>query len=161
MTDRKLGGWSLLVGTAAVAVGYALSPGRGAVDTVPSTNLTDLTLAMARNQELSYTVPIVILVGGLLMLHGLLTLRRHASPVAQLGLLGMTIGLVLQMVMRGLDYMITGLGVAALETSGERSQEWLQSAHEMQRLVFGLQFTSIVVGFSGAAILAVGLALRP
>ena len=52
LTERKLGGWSLLLGTAAVAVGYALSPGRGAVD----------------------TVPIVILWGGILMLHGLLTL---------------------------------------------------------------------------------------
>ncbi|MDE0132158.1 MAG: hypothetical protein OXQ32_07860 [bacterium] len=161
MRETKLGGWSLLGGTVAVAVSYALSPGRGAVDTVPSTSLTDLTLAMARNQELSYTVPVVILVGGLFMFHGFLTLRRHAQPVAQLGLLGMVIGLVLQMVMRGLDYMITGMGVAALETSGERSEEWLQSAHEMQRLVFGLQFTSIVVGFTGAAILALGLALRP
>ena len=161
LTEGKLGGWSLLVGTLAVAVAYALSPGRGAVDTVPSTSLTDLTLAMARNQGLSYAVPVVILVGGLLMLHGLLTLRRHASPLAQLGLLGMAVGLVLQMVLRGLDYMITGMGVAALEASGERSEEWLQSAHEMQRLVFGLQFTSIVVGFTGAAILALALALRP
>ena len=161
LSERQLGGWSLLLGTAAVALGYALSPGRGAVDTVPSTSLTDLTLAMARNQELSYTVPLLILLGGLLMFHGLLTLRGHVDPLAQLGLLGMVFGLVLQMVMRGLDYMITGLGVAALETSGERAQEWLQSAHEMQRLVFGLQFTSIVVGFTGAAILALGLALRP
>lgn len=161
LTERQLGGWSLLLGTAAVAVGYALSPGRGAVDTVPSTNLTDLTLAMARNQELSYTVPLLILLGGLLMFHGLLTMRRHTDPLAQLGLLGMVFGLVLQMVMRGLDYMITGLGVAALETSGEQAQEWLRSAHEMQRLVFGLQFTSIVVGFTGAAIMALGLALRP
>ena len=161
MTETKLGGRSLLLGTLAVAVAYALSPGRGAVDTVPSTSLTDLTLAMARNQELSYTVPVVILVGGLLMLHGLLTLRRHASPLAQLGLLGMAIGLVLQMVMRGLDYMITGMGVAALDTGGERSEEWIHSAHEMQRLVFGLQFTSIVVGFTGAAILALALGLRP
>ncbi|MDE0231255.1 MAG: hypothetical protein OXI56_06290 [bacterium] len=161
LTEAKLGGWSLLLGTLAVAVAYALSPGRGAVDTVPSTSLTDLTLAMARNQGLSYTVPIVILVGGMLMLHGLLTLRRHAHPLAQLGLLGMVIGLVLQMVMRGLDYMITGLGVAGLESQGARSEEWLQSAHEMQRLVFGLQFTSIVVGFTGAAILALALALRP
>lgn len=31
----------------------------------------------------------------------------------------------------------------------------------MQRLVFGLQFTSITVGFTGAAIMALGLALRP
>ena len=161
LTETKLGGWSLLVGTLAVAVSYALSPGRGAVDTVPSTSLTDLTLAMARNQELSYTVPVVILIGGLLMLHGLLTLRRHVDPLPQLGVLGMAVGLVLQMVMRGLDYMITGMGAAALETSGERSEEWLQSAHEMQRLVFGLQFTSIVVGFTGAAVLALGLALRP
>lgn len=161
LSEGQLGGWSLLIGTAAVGVGYALSPGRGAVDTVPSTSLTDLTLAMARNQELSYTVPLLILLGGLLMLHGLLTLRRNTDPLAQLGLLGMVFGLVLQMVMRGLDYMITGLGVAALEASGEQSQEWLQSAHEMQRLVFGLQFTSIVVGFTGAAILALGLALRP
>ncbi len=161
LTETKLGGWSLLLGTLAVGVGYALSPGRGAVDTVPSTSLTDLTMAMARNQGLSYTVPIVILVGGLLMLHGFLALRRHARPLAQLGIVGMVIGLVLQMVMRGLDYMITGLGVAALETQGTRSEEWLQSAHEMQRLVFGLQFTSIVVGFTGAAILALGLALRP
>ncbi|MCY3563157.1 MAG: hypothetical protein OXH26_04485 [bacterium] len=161
MTETKLGGWSLLLGNLAVGVGYALSPGRGAVDTVPSTSLTDLTLAMARNQGLSYTVPVVILIGGLFMLQGLLTLRRHASPVAQLGLMGMVIGLVLQMVMRGLDYMITGLGVAALDAQGTRSEEWLQSAHEMQRLVFGLQFTSIVVGFTGAALLALGLALRP
>ncbi|MCQ3803496.1 MAG: hypothetical protein OXC98_10740 [bacterium] len=161
LTEKKLGGWSLLLGTAAVGVGYALSPGRGAVDTVPSTSLTDLTLAMARNQALSYTVPVVIICGALLMLGGLLTLRRHTDPVPQLGLLGMAIGLVLQMVMRGLDYMITGMGVAALESSADRSEAWLQSALEMQRLVFGLQFTSIVVGFIGAAIMALGLAFRP
>ena len=161
LTEKRFGGWCLLLGTAAVAVGYGLSPGRGAVDTVPSTSLTDLTMAMARNEALSYTVPIVILFGGLLMLHGILTLRRDAGPVPRLGLLGMAMGLVLQMVMRGLDYMITGLGVAALESSGEESQEWLQSAHEMQRLVFGLQFTSVVVGLAGVALLAVGLALRP
>ncbi len=161
LTEKRFGGWCLLLGTAAVAVGYGLSPGRGAVDTVPSTSLTDLTLAMARNEALSYTVPIVILFGGLLILHGILTLRRDAGPVPRLGLLGMAMGLVLQMVMRGLDYMITGLGVAALESSGEESQEWLQSAHEMQRMVFGLQFTSVVVGLAGVAVLAVGLALRP
>ena len=161
LTEKRFGGWCLMLGTAAVAVGYGLSPGRGAVDTVPSTNLTDLTMAMARNEALSYTVPIVILFGGLLMLHGILTLRRDAGPVPRLGLLGMAMGLVLQMVMRGLDYMITGLGVAALESSGEESQEWLQSAHEMQRMVFGLQFTSVVVGLAGVAVLAVGLALRP
>ena len=161
LTEKRFGGWCLLLGTAAVAVGYGLSPGRGAVDTVPSTSLTDLTLAMARNEALSYTVPIVILFGGLLILHGILTLRRHAGPVPRLGLLGMAMGLVLQMVMRGLDYMITGLGVAALESSGEESQEWLQSAHEMQRMVFGLQFTSVVVGLAGVAVLAVGLAFRP
>ena len=161
LTEKRFGGWCLLLGTAAVAVGYGLSPGRGAVDTVPTTSLTDLTLAMARNEALSYTVPIVILFGGLLILHGILTLRRHAGPVPRLGLLGMAMGLVLQMVMRGLDYMITGLGVAALESSGEESQEWLRSAHEMQRLVFGLQFTAVVVGLAGVAVLAVGLALRP
>lgn len=161
LTEERFGGWCLMLGTAAVVVGYGLSPGRGAVDTVPSTSLTDLTMAMARNDVLSYTVPIVILFGGLLMLHGILTLRRDAGPVPRLGLLGMAMGLVLQMVMRGLDYMITGLGVAALESSGEESQEWLQSAHEMQRMVFGLQFTSVVVGLAGVAVLAVGLALRP
>jgi len=57
--------------------------------------------------------------------------------------------------------MITGMGVAALESSADRSEAWLQSALEMQRLVFGLQFTSIVVGFIGAAIMALGLAFRP
>ena len=160
LTEKRLGGWSLLVGTVAVAVGYALSPGRGAVDTVPSNSLRDLTLAMARNEVLSYTVPVLILLGGLLMLHGILTLRRYAGPVARLGLLGMAIGLVLQMVMRGLDYMITGMGVAALESAAER-EEWLGSALEMQRMVYGLQFTSIVVGFAGAATLALGLAFRP
>jgi len=83
------------------------------------------------------------------------------ETVVAVSIVTMAAGAALQMVMRGLDYMITGMGVAALETSGERSEEWLQSAHEMQRLVFGLQFTSIVVGFTGAAILALGLALRP
>ena len=47
LTEKQLGGWSLLLGTAGVAVGYALSPGRGVVDNVPSNSLTDLTLAMA------------------------------------------------------------------------------------------------------------------
>ena len=161
LTEKQLGGWSLLVGTAAVAVGYALSPGRGAVDTVPSTSLTDLTLAMARNAELAYTVPVVIIFGALLMLHGILTVRRYAGPVPRLGLLAMAIALVLQMVMRGLDYMIIGMGVAALESETARSQEWLQSALEMQRMVFGLHFTSGVAGFAGTAVMALGLAFRP
>ena len=117
LTEKQLGGWSLLVGTAAVAVGYALSPGRGAVDTVPSTSLTDLTLAMARNEALAYTVPIVIIFGAMLMLNGLLTLRRYAGPVPRLGLMAMAIALIIQMVMRGFDYMIVGMGVAA---HGER-----------------------------------------
>ena len=47
---------------------------------VPSTSLSDLTLAMARNATLSYTVPLVIICGALLMLHGLLTLRRVCRP---------------------------------------------------------------------------------
>ena len=117
-TEKRLGGWALLIGTAAAGLGYALSPGRGAVDTVPSTSLSDLTLAMARNEALSYTVPIVIIVGALLMLHGLLTLRRYAAPVPRLGLLALVIALALQMVMRGFDYMITGLGAGALESGG-------------------------------------------
>ncbi|MCY3802614.1 MAG: hypothetical protein OXG46_13690 [Chloroflexi bacterium] len=161
LTDKRLGGWCLLLGMAAVAVGYALSPGRGVVDTVPSTSLTDLTLAMARNAMLAYTVPVVIIFGALLMLNGLLTLRRHAGPVARLGLLGMVIALVLQMVMRGLDYMIIGMGVAALESEGAKSQEWLQSALEMQRMVWGFHFTSGVVGYVGTAIMALGFAFRP
>ena len=160
-TEKKLGGWSLLLGTAAVAVGYALSPGRGAVDTVPSNSLTDLTLAMARNPGFAYTVPVVIIFGVLLMLHGFLTLRSHAAPVPRLGLTAMAIALVLQMVMRGLDYMITGMGEAALESDGVRSEEWLQSALEMQRLVFGLHFSSSVAGFAGTAVLALGLVFRP
>ena len=161
-TEKQLGGWSLLLGTAAVAVGYALSPGRGVIDTVPSTNLTDLTLAMARNEVFAYTVPVVIICGALLMLNGILTLRRYAAPVPRLGLLAMAVALVLQMVMRGLDYMITGMGVAALETTDTvKSQEWLQSALEMQRMVFGLHFTSGVAGYVGIAVMALGLAFRP
>ena len=156
LTEKQLGGWSLLLGTAAVTVGYALSPGRGVVDNVPSNSLTDLTLAMARNPGFAYTVPVVIILGALLMLHGLLTLRRHAAPVPRLGLMAMAIALVLQMVMRGLDYMITGMGEAALESDGVRSEEWLQSALEMQRLVFGLHFSSSVAGFAGMAVLALG-----
>ena len=161
LTENQIGGWSLLLGTAAVAVGYALSPGRGVVDTVPSNSLSDLTLAMARNEGLAYTVPVVIIFGALLMLHGFLTLRRHAGPVPRFGLLAMAIALVLQMVMRGLDYMITGMGVAALESEPARSEQWLQSALEMQRMVFGLHFTSGVAGFAGTAIMALGLAFQP
>ena len=161
LTDKRLGGWSLLLGMAAVAVGYALSPGRGVVDTVPSTSLADLTMAMARNSALAYTMPVVIIFGALLMLNGLLTLRRYAGPVARLGLLGMVIALVLQMVMRGLDYMIIGMGVAALESDAAKSQEWLQSALEMQRMVWGFHFTSGVVGYAGTAIMALGFAFRP
>ncbi len=150
-----------MVGTVAVAVGYALSPGRGAVDTVPSTSLTDLTLAMARNEALAYTVPVVIIFGALLMLNGLLILRRHAAPVPRLGIMAMALALVLQMVMRGFDYMIVGMGVAALETEAVESEEWLQAALAMQRMVFGLHFTSSVAGFAGTAIMALGLAFRP
>ena len=161
LTEKQLGGWSLLIGTAALAVAYVLSPGRGAVDTVPSTNLTDLTLAMARNSELAYTVPIVLICGGLLLLNGLLTLRRYAAPVPRLGLLGMALALVLMMVMRGFDYILVGLGTGALEGDAARSEELLQSALDMQRMVFGLHFTSGVVGYVGTAIMAVGLASRP
>lgn len=161
LTEKQLGGWSLFLGTAAVAVGYALSPGRGVVDTVPSNSLHDLTLAMARNPGFAYTVPVVIIFGALLMLHGILTLRNHAAPVPRLGLTAMAIALVLQMVMRGLDYMITGMGEAALESDGIRAEEWLHSALEMQRLVFGLHFSSSVSGFAGTAVLALGLVFRP
>ncbi len=160
-TEKRLGGWSLLIGTAAVGAGYALSPGRGAVDTVPSTSLSDLTLAMARNEALSYTVPIVIIFGAVLVLHGLVTLWRHAAPVPRLGLLAMAIALALQMVMRGFDYMITGMGVASLESSGAESEEWLRSAVHLQRVVWGLLFTSNVAGLAGIAVLALGLAFRP
>ena len=160
-TEKQLGGWSLLVGAAAVAVGYALSPGRGAVDTVPSTSLSDLTLAMARNEALSYTVPIVIIFGAVLMLNGIVTLWRHAAPVPRIGLMAMAIALMLQMVMRGFDYMITGMGVASLESSGMESEEWLQSAVHLQRVVWGLLFTSNVAGLAGVAVLALGLAFRP
>ena len=161
LTEKQLGGWGLLIGTLAVALGSALSPGRGAVDTVPSTNLTDLTLAMARNEALSYTVPIVIVLGAALMLNGLLTLRRYAAPLPRLGLLAMAVGLVVQMVMRGFDYMIIGLGVGALEGDAARSEELLQSALEMQRMVWGLLFTSSVAGFAGTAVMALGFASRP
>ena len=161
LTDKQLGGWSLLLGMVAVGVGYGLSPGRGVVDTVPSTSLSDLTQAMARNATLSYTVPLVIIIGALLMLHGLLTLRRYAGPVARLGLLGMVVALILQMVMRGLDYMIVGMGLAALEGDAAESQKWLDSALAMQRMVWGFHFTSGVVGYVGTAIMAVGLAFRP
>ena len=161
LNEKQLGGWSLLLGTLAVAVGYVLSPGRGAVDTVPSTSLNDLTLAMARNATLSYTVPVVIICGALLMLNGLLTLRRYAGPVPRLGLLAMAIALVIQMTMRGLDYMIVGMGLAALENDSARSEEWLQSALQMQRMVWGLHFTSSVAGYLGIVVLALGLAFRP
>ena len=161
VTEKQLGGWSLLLGAAAVAVGSVLSPGRGAVDTVPTTNLSDLTLAMARNATLAYTVPVVLICGALLMLNGLLTLRRYAGPVPRLGLLAMAIALVLQMTMRGFDYMIVGMGLTALESDTARSQEALQSALQMQRMVWGLHFTSGVAGYVGIVVLAVGLAIRP
>lgn len=161
LTEKQLGGWTLLIGTALVAVGYVLSPGRGVIDNVSTTSLSNLTMAMARNAELSYTMPIVIICGALFMLHGMLTVRRFAGPVPRLGLLGMAVALVLQMVMRGLDYMIVGMGVAALESEGARSEEWLQSAIEMQRIVFALHFTSSVAGYVGIAIMALGLAFRP
>ena len=160
LTEKQLGGWTLLIGTALVAVGYVLSPGRGAIDNVSTTSLSNLTMAMARNAELSYTMPIVIICGALFMLHGILTVRRFAGPVPRLGLLGMAVALVLQMVMRGLDYMIVGMGVAALESEGARSEEWLQSAIDMQRIVFALHFTSSVAGYVGIAIMALGLAFR-
>ena len=90
-----------------------------------------------------------------------LTLRRYAGPVSRLGLLAMALALVLQMVMRGLDYMITGMGAAALESDAVKSEEWLQSALEMQRVWFGLHFTSGVAGFAGTATMALGLVFRP
>ena len=161
LTEKQLGGWSLLIGTALVAVGYVLSPGRGAIDNVSTTSLSNLTMAMARNSELSYAMPIVIICGALFMLHGMLTVRRFAGPVPRLGLLGMAVALVLQMVMRGLDYMIVGMGVAALESEGIRSEEWLETAVDMQRMVFAVHFTSSVVGYIGIAIMALGLAFRP
>ena len=80
LTEARLGGYSLLCGTVAVAVGYAFSPGRGMVDTVPSTSLADLTLAMARNATLSYAVAVVLVLGALLMLNGILTLRGTPLP---------------------------------------------------------------------------------
>ena len=161
LTDRQLGGWSLMLGTVVLAVAYVLSPGRGAIDTVPSTSLTDLTLAMARNETLSYAMTVVVICGALLMLHGLLTVRRYAGPVAKFGLMGMAIGVILQMVTRGLDYMIVGMGTAALESDGSKSEEWLQSALYMQRMGWGFHFTSSVAGFLGVAIMAVGLAFQP
>ena len=161
LTDKQLGGWSLLVGTALVALGSALSPGRGAVDTVPSNSLSDLTLAMARNEPLAYTVTVMVIFGALLMLNGLVTLRRYAAPVPRLGLLAMIIGLVVMMVMRGMDYMVIGLGVASLEGDPARSEEWLQSAVEMLRMAWGMLFTVGVAGFTGTAVLAIGLVFRP
>ena len=103
----------------------------------------------------------MIIFGALLMLNGLLILRRHAAPVPRLGIMAMALALVLQMVMRGFDYMIVGMGVAALETEAVESEEWLQAALAMQRMVFGLHFTSSVAGFAGTAIMALGLAFRP
>ena len=159
--DMRLAGWSLLVGTILITLSHVLSPGRGAVDTVPSTSLTDLTLAMARNELLSYSVPVAIIFGGVLMLHGLMTLRRYAGPVPRLGLLAMAVSMVLLMAMRGLDYMIVGLGVAALESEGDKSQEWLQAALGLQRMAWGYLFTSTVAGQAGTVVMALGLMARP
>ena len=161
MTERRLGGWCLLFGTVAVAAGYLFSPGRGVVDTVPSTSLTDLTLAMARNEALAYTVPVVIVCGAVLMLHGLVTMRQYAAPVPRLGLLAMAVAQVLQMVMRGFDYMIVGMGTAALESDPAGAEAWLQSALALQRTVWGLHFTSALAGFAGTAVMAAGLVFRP
>ena len=160
-TEQKIGGYSLLLGTVAAAVGYAFSPGRGMIDTVPSTSLTDLTLAMARNDAISYTVAVVIVLGALLMLNGIVTLRRYTAPLPRLGLLGMAAGSALQMVMRGFDYMIVGMGTSALDADPAQSEQWLQSAVAMQRTVWGLHFTASVTGFVGIAILALGLVFRP
>ena len=159
--EARIGGWSLLSGTVAVAVGYAFSPGRGMVDTVPSTSLGDLTLAMARNATLSYTVAVVLVLGALLMLNGIVTLRRYTAPVPRLGLLGMAVGAFLQMVMRGFDYMLIGMGEAALGPDPEQSAQWLETALGMQRTVWGLHFTGSVAGYAGMAVLAFGLVSRP
>ena len=161
LTEKQLGGWSLLVGTGLLAFGYALSPGRGAVDTVPSNSLSDLTLAMARNEVLSYAVTVVVIFGALLMLNGLMTLRRYAAPVPRFGLLAMSVALVVMMVMRGLDYMIIGMGVASLEGEPPKSDEWLQSAVAMLRIAWGMLFSGAVAGFAGTAVLALGLIFRP
>ena len=149
LTEKQLGGWSLLVGTGLLAFGYALSPGRGAVDTVPSNSLSDLTLAMARNEALSYAVTVVVIFGALLMLNGLMTLRRYAAPVPRFGLLAMSVALVVMMVMRGLDYMIIGMGVASLEGEPPKSDEWLQSAVAMLRIAWGMLFSGAVGGLRG------------
>ena len=161
LTEMRLGGWSLLVGTALLAFGYMLSPGRGAVDTVPSNSLSQLTLAMARNEALSYAVTIVVIFGALLMLNGLMTLRRHAAPVPRFGLLAMSVALVVMMVMRGLDYMIIGYGVASLESEAPKSDEMLDSAVAMLRIAWGMLFSGAVAGFAGTAVFALGLIYRP
>ena len=161
MSDKQLGGWSLLLGAVVVAAGFILSPGRGAVDSVSFVTLNDVTLAMGRNETLAYTTPVVIVIGGLLVLHGLMTLRRYAAPLARLGLLAMALALVLQMMMRGLDYMMVGMGAAAIESDAAKSKEWLDAALAMQRVWFSLHLTSVVAGFTGTAIMALGLAFRP
>ena len=161
LTEARLGGYSLLSGTVAVAVASALSPGRGMVDTVPSTSLSDLTLAMGRNDTLSYALAVVIVLAALLMLNGIVTLRRYAAPVPRLGLLGMTVGVVLQMVMRGFDYMLVGFGRAALGSDPEQAAQSLATALAMQRTVWGLHFTGSVAGYAGIAVLAFGLISRP
>ena len=157
-TDRQVGGWSLLIGAVVLVVIQALSPGRGMVDTVPSTSLTDLALAMGRNEVLAYMAPIVIICAGLLMLHGIVTFWRYAGPVPRMGLLGMAVGQVLMMVLRGFDYMIIGMGVAALEGDPAQAQEWLDSARAMLRTAWGLLFTCSVIGYVGLGVLALGLA---
>ena len=161
LTEARLGGYSLLFGTVAVAIAYAFSPGRGMVDTVSSTSLADLTMAMARNATLSYAVAVVLVLGALAMLNGIVTLRRYAAPVPRLGLLGMAVGSFLQMVMRGFDYMLVGMGEAALGPDLEQSAQWLESALDMQRTVWGLHFTGSVAGYAGMAVLAFGLISRP
>lgn len=161
LTEKRLGGWSLLVGTGLLAIGYVLSPGRGAVDTVPSNSLSALADAMGRNEALAYFAVVVVVFGALLMLNGLVTLRRYAAPVPRFGLLAMSVALVVMMVMRGLDYMIIGMGVASLESEGAKSEEWMQSAVAMLRIAWGMLFSGAVAGFAGTAVLALGLIYRP
>ena len=54
---------------------------------------------------------------------GVWLFRRHAAPVWRLGLTAIVIALILKMVIRGLDFVIAGMGEAALEADGIRAEE--------------------------------------
>lgn len=165
MTDTRIGGLLLIVGSVMTIVLALLAPGGPLIDTVSQFDLIAATEVLAAHANLTHAMSMLFAVAILLFLYGLVVIWKFTptesamASITRIGVLILGFGICCLIVTSGMNHVIVHIslhGIGAEQTEGQ-----LQDlALAFQSAKFSLRYLAGTVGILGFALLSLGMSTR-